>query len=204
MARRRRRGASRAGRICRPHPRTPIRGAGDALGSRRGADCHPVVAALQPRTLVRAPRRDRSDSRRGVRGKVRRPRVACRRCDGLLEPHPCDPDPECGPRRLGGGQPSSRARIPRCCGGPRRRARMPAVDPDADRWHQRRREVGFPLALDDDSRGPAPGSGRRGAQAAPAGPGAGGDIQATSRKPGGRARQAAGGSRTPPNRPHRR
>ena len=46
-------------------------------------------------------------------------------------------------------------------GGRRRRARMPAVDAAPDRWHQRRREVGFPLAVDEDSRGAAPRSGRR-------------------------------------------
>ena len=158
------------------------------------ADRHPVVAALQPRTLVRAPGRDRPDDRRGVRGKVCRPPVDCRRRDGLLDLRPRDPDPERRPRRLGGGEPSSRPRSARRRGGRRRRARMPAVDADADRWHQRRREVGFPLAVDDDSRGPAPGSGRRGAQAAPAGSGAGGDIQATGSKPGRRPRQGAGGS----------
>ena len=46
-------------------------------------------------------------------------------------------------------------------GGRRRRARMPAVDRGTDRWHQCRREVGFPLALDEDSRRAAPRSGRR-------------------------------------------
>ncbi len=92
---------------------------------------------------------------------------------GYLSLHPCGSDLERRPRRLGGGEPSSRSRIPRRCGGRRRRARMPAVDADADWWHQRRRAVGFPLAVDDDAGGTAAGSGRRGAQAAPAGAGAG-------------------------------
>ena len=42
--------------------------------------------------------------------KYCRPPVDCRRRDGQLELHPRDPDPERRARRLGGGEPSSRAR----------------------------------------------------------------------------------------------
>ena len=99
----------------------------------------------------------------------RRPPVDCRRRDGQLDLHPRDSDPERRARRLGGGEPSARARSSRRRGGRRRRARMPAVDAAPDRWHQRRRTVGFPLAVDDDSRGAAPRAGRRRTEAGRAG-----------------------------------
>ena len=73
-----------------------------------------------------------------------RPSVDRRRRDGLLELHPCHPDAERRARRLGRGEPSSRAWSARRGDGRRHRARMPAVDAAPDRRHQRRREVGFP------------------------------------------------------------
>ena len=60
-------------------------------------------------------------------------------------------------------EPSSRARRSGRRGGRRRRARMSAVDAGTDRWHQRQREIGLPLAVDEDSRGAAPRPSRRGA-----------------------------------------
>ena len=149
------------GRIRRPHLRASLCGSGDALGRRRRADRDPVVAVVQPRALVRAAGRDRADDRRDDPGKVGRPSVNLRRRDGLLELHRDDTDIEPGAGRVGGGEPPSRAGSPCRCGGRRRRARMPAVDGGADRRHQRRRTVGFPLALDEDARGAAARSGLR-------------------------------------------
>ncbi len=60
-------------------------------------------------------------------------------------------------------EPSSRTRRPGRRGGCRCRARMSAVAAATDRWHQRQREIGLPLAVDQDSRGAAPRSSRRGA-----------------------------------------
>ena len=204
MARRRRRGPPRPGRIRRPHLRAPICGSGDALGRRRRADRDPVVAAVQPRALVRAAGRDRADDRRADPGKVGRPPVDCRRRDGLLELHPDDTDLEPGAGRLGGGEPPSRAGSSRRCGGRRRRARMPAVDGGADRWHQRRRTVGFPLAVDEDARGAAAGSGLRRTQGRRSGSGrrrsyrrqpAPGDTRRAPRRGSGQARQDGTGRR---------
>ena len=78
-----------------------------------------------------------------------------------------------------------------------RPARMPAVDGDPDRRHQRRRTVGFPLALDEDARGAAArsglgtnpgrrsGSGRRGVTESTAP----GDARRAPRRGWGQARQ---------------
>ncbi len=60
-----------------------------------------------------------------------------------------------------GGEPTSRTWRPGRRGGCRRRARMSAVDVGTDRWHQRQREIGLPLAVDEDSRGAAPRPSRR-------------------------------------------
>ena len=161
MARRGSRRAPRAHRIRGPDLRAQVRGAGDDRSCRLRAHCPPVVAVLQPRALVRAPRRHRLDDRCGVRGKVCRPPLDCRRRDGQPGLRPCNSDPVCCARRLGGCEPPSRTRRSGRRRGCRRRVRMSTVDPAADRWHQRRRQVGFPLALDEDSRGSASRAKRR-------------------------------------------
>ena len=152
------------GRICHSDRRARLRRPRDDRGRSLRAACHPVVAVVQPGALVRTRRRDRPDDRGGRRGKACRPPVDCRRRDGQLELHPRDPDAERRARRLGGGRaavshpalaaprrssPSCSDVCRGCC------VRTGGINGQ--------REIGLPLAVDEDSRGAAARSGRRGA-----------------------------------------
>ena len=95
---------------------------------------------------------------------------------GMMLVHLRHPGPEPRLRRLGGGQPSPLRRTSARVDGRGHPARVRSVDARADRWHHRRRRFGVRLAVDADSRGTAPGPGRRRADGAPAGSGASGRL----------------------------
>ena len=106
----------------------PIRRSRDDRGRPRRADCHPVVAVVQPRALVRTPRRDRPDDRRGI---AERPFVHASIAGGAmgnLSYILAIPTLSVALVAWAAVEPSSRARRSRRRGGRRRRARMSAVD----------------------------------------------------------------------------
>ena len=117
-----------------------------------------LVVVLQQGPLVRARGRHRADGRRARRDKAHRSRVHCGRDDGDDVAHLRHPGPEPCIGVLGGGQSSALKRTAARGNGRHHTAGVRGVHASADRRPDRRCRFGFPLAVDQDSRGTAIGS----------------------------------------------